>query len=240
MTTPGKAAYIYAASYVFRPGRTSPGLFGRKVVSAHGDERATSAKRIARLVGRSLLRCVHCVQPVLYFAENSEIHFSESSQAYGRAPSVRPCLRLFASPSSAKSTNELGTFDALPESVMIPCAKSRQHKERKREREKKGEEAAFAVNYPRNAREIVNGSRSLAVRSISSRIPFDRHAHELSISPSFMERRKPAFRERRGVTAMLDGARRLRIIIFNDSWSSKLWLRVHYPWRVVSPPWRRR
>jgi hypothetical protein len=39
---------------------------------------------------------------------------------------------------------------------------------------------------------------------------------------------------------MLDGARRLRIIIFNDSWSSKLWLRVHYPWRVVSPPWRRR
>jgi len=94
---------------------------------------------------------------------------------------------------------------------MILCAKSRQHKERKREK------AAFAVNYPRNPREIVNGSRWVAVRSISPRIPVDRHAHGLSMSPSLMERRKLAFQERRGVTAMLGGAHRLRIIIFNDA-----------------------
>lgn len=38
MTTPGKLAHIHTrASYVFRPGSTSPGLFGRKVTNIHGD-----------------------------------------------------------------------------------------------------------------------------------------------------------------------------------------------------------
>lgn len=65
MTTPGKLTYIHIrSSYVFRPGSTSPGLFGRKVTNIHGDA--------ARKVRRFVTSCTLCyaVWKIVFLREN--------------------------------------------------------------------------------------------------------------------------------------------------------------------------
>jgi len=128
--------------------------------------RTSNERKAHRSVGRSVAStlCTLCPTSSIPCGKFRNSFLWELASA--RASSVRPCLRLFASPSSAKSTNELRYIRHVTWERNDSLREITTQRERERERERKEEEiTAFAVNYPRNAREIVNGSLNFITNS---------------------------------------------------------------------------